>query len=688
MAVSPAWLSLDVALRRLVARGSSEVEAKSEICDAIAELRLRVAIEIVSQSDALERVEAVERIEIPASLAPQDLDWTASRPAAVDWQIRSDAAPEEWETLRVARLEVDANDFAVELCGDLASIALPDRPPPIGDPSHAQARWAPWRATPGALKALAGREKIPLSEAVSILAFASPAEAAAGGERESAARRRQAVNALCAAAAAKAVAMAGRRDRRDARVESIPFSDFAYCRAIGDDPNSLVADRSRELERNRGRRRPVRRRNAPFLGAWTDVSVAVDSLCHWLDEQIVLARRRRLERQRSRRLFKYQFWSFETVRRWIAYRNPDRLAPRTNEGQGLIREALIREALSAPPVTSATIETLPDHRLLVALQRGAVTARDRGETIPNANWADARPTPDGLSHWLRSMRLARDDALRVFPQLTRPPAEIVARRRAMIGELAERWRQTGTFINCYDFARTLDESGTEGQSKERVRPRTLAAFGKAVAAAASRPGTASRIRLAAAKIVRLPGALTELREAFEAGAFGSDTASRMRLLRADSRIVRLRHAPIQRDLTDVLAIRGQPGPDYFADCWLSVELCRDWAARYGLSLSRFDKARQPNAAARQAERPLIRQDGNPRKTGAGLSSDWELYRQEYMRRRAGELFRNLQYKKEIATSLASWGKDNNSITKKISAGRLEKIIGEYIQDWRDDLKKS
>jgi hypothetical protein len=52
MAVHQAWLSLDEALRRLIARGRAEDDAKTALCEAIAELRLRVAIEIESESGA------------------------------------------------------------------------------------------------------------------------------------------------------------------------------------------------------------------------------------------------------------------------------------------------------------------------------------------------------------------------------------------------------------------------------------------------------------------------------------------------------------------------------------------------------------------------------------------------------------------------------------------------------------
>jgi hypothetical protein len=656
MTASPTWLSLDEALCRLVARGREEDDAKTAICEAIAELRLRVAIEIESASGARERVEAIERIELPAPLAPQDLDWAAARPVeACPWRAQTDAARDGWEARRVVRLEVDANDFAVELCGDRASVPFPDRPRHVG-PSLATtgavrlpryplyAGWAPWRATLELLEALAARATIPLSEAVSILAFASPAEPALGDARENGARRRQAARALCDAARIDAVAMTGARAAQSRRIAAIPRLAFDRPRRLGRAPDSLEDDVGDAEARQRGgTQSPAPNEYEALLRApWFNVSVDVPSLVNWLERMVAEERERQLRLRHARRLFERPLWSIETTLCWVAFRDPDCLEIRPGATRQLLRRDATKDG-------EAKLESEPEIRLLAALQSGKLAAQDSSGVLPQTYWANCAPTAGSLGPDSPSARFARDAVLRVFRRPAEGGAVALARRRDRIERVVARLRKRRRWIECRELAEWLD------------RP--------SVRSGARRESEAD--------------AFERLRRAFYAGEFGLGAASRVRLLRADTEVVRLPRRPVSR-AEDEEDFYDASAPDFFASCWLPNVDCREWVEQRWLAWPAHFHAKPPKRLiALQPSAPLPSE-----RRGAGRPSRSAPYEEEFRRT---VLSRPLKSKKiQKINSLQTWGASTLEETKRAGRGTIgqviDKILNEFpkvVVPWRD-----
>ncbi len=78
---TPHWGALADALKRVMATGSSEDEAKTDLCRAMADRKIGVRVRIAA-SDLGMRGQVFSRgnVEVPPHLGPGDLDWVQSRP--------------------------------------------------------------------------------------------------------------------------------------------------------------------------------------------------------------------------------------------------------------------------------------------------------------------------------------------------------------------------------------------------------------------------------------------------------------------------------------------------------------------------------------------------------------------------------------------------------------------------------
>jgi hypothetical protein len=83
VAYIPAWESLADVLRRVVSASKSDVHAKNEICNAIADRAIGVRVFINGQSGG----NGYEggNVRVPQLLRPDDFDWSQSRPFEPWW---------------------------------------------------------------------------------------------------------------------------------------------------------------------------------------------------------------------------------------------------------------------------------------------------------------------------------------------------------------------------------------------------------------------------------------------------------------------------------------------------------------------------------------------------------------------------------------------------------------------------
>jgi len=131
MAYVREWERLADALQRVVATGLREGEAKSDICNAIADRKIEVRF-LVSKEEGglgLEQVDGTVRngreVDIPSHLKPKDFDWKRSRPLQPWFSSRfgHDVFAAEWH---LKWLEVRRSDVSKVLCGlDSAPELLP-----------------------------------------------------------------------------------------------------------------------------------------------------------------------------------------------------------------------------------------------------------------------------------------------------------------------------------------------------------------------------------------------------------------------------------------------------------------------------------------------------------------------------------------------------------------------------------
>lgn len=119
----PDWERLPEAVKRVMATGVKEDQAKQAICNAIADRKIKVRFSITSVEGGASfgkqivgTVRDGSEIEIPSQLAPTDFDWGRSRPLKV-WQDSREgfsALAARWQLEWIEVLRADVSEV---LCG-------------------------------------------------------------------------------------------------------------------------------------------------------------------------------------------------------------------------------------------------------------------------------------------------------------------------------------------------------------------------------------------------------------------------------------------------------------------------------------------------------------------------------------------------------------------------------------------
>lgn len=142
MSYSPSWATLPEALSRITASGLDKSEAKAQLCRALQEraVRFRVVVDKSAPDFGGQTLEP-PNVSIPSESAPEDFDWSNSRPLA-PW-VTGDSSvqaycfdDERWAPRRIAKLAVSAEDVN-RIWGAPGELRT-DAPPPakkIGRPN-------------------------------------------------------------------------------------------------------------------------------------------------------------------------------------------------------------------------------------------------------------------------------------------------------------------------------------------------------------------------------------------------------------------------------------------------------------------------------------------------------------------------------------------------------------------------
>ena len=113
MVYTPAWEPLADALRRVVAATKiSEQQAKTDICNAIGDLKITVRV------FTGERAASGDKIRVPPRLNPDDFDWTNSRPIS-PWFVDRMPGQHPYYNggyLRISSIELLKADVQAVLC--------------------------------------------------------------------------------------------------------------------------------------------------------------------------------------------------------------------------------------------------------------------------------------------------------------------------------------------------------------------------------------------------------------------------------------------------------------------------------------------------------------------------------------------------------------------------------------------
>ena len=117
MAYTPDWEPLADALKRVMATGSTEDEAKTDLCRAMADRKIGVRVTIAANELGMRgQVFSRGNVEVPPHLGPGDLDWVQSRPLK-RWSIGPMPGQHYlwiggWEERRIDFIELSTADVA------------------------------------------------------------------------------------------------------------------------------------------------------------------------------------------------------------------------------------------------------------------------------------------------------------------------------------------------------------------------------------------------------------------------------------------------------------------------------------------------------------------------------------------------------------------------------------------------
>jgi hypothetical protein len=123
VAYTPDWEPLADALKRVMATGVSEDEAKTDLCRAVADRKIDVRVSIAASDYGMRgRVFSDGNVRVPPHLRPGDLDWARSRPFG-QWPIGPRRGEHYawiggWENRPLDLIELSTADVVEMLCGE------------------------------------------------------------------------------------------------------------------------------------------------------------------------------------------------------------------------------------------------------------------------------------------------------------------------------------------------------------------------------------------------------------------------------------------------------------------------------------------------------------------------------------------------------------------------------------------
>lgn len=126
MAYTPDWEPLADALKRVMATGVSENEAKIGLCHAMADRKINVRVRIAASDYGMRgQVFSDGNVRVPPHLMPGDLDWEQSRPIG-QWPIGPKPGEHYhwvhgWENWPIDLLELSTVNVTDRLCGGRAN---------------------------------------------------------------------------------------------------------------------------------------------------------------------------------------------------------------------------------------------------------------------------------------------------------------------------------------------------------------------------------------------------------------------------------------------------------------------------------------------------------------------------------------------------------------------------------------
>jgi hypothetical protein len=132
VAYTPDWESLADALKRVIATGVSEDEAKTDLCRAVADRKIDVRVRVAASDYGMRgRIFSDGNVGVPAHLDPRDFDWVQSRPLA-QWPIGPRRGEhyswiEGWGNRPLDLIELSTGDVMNVLCNANQSHARPQR---------------------------------------------------------------------------------------------------------------------------------------------------------------------------------------------------------------------------------------------------------------------------------------------------------------------------------------------------------------------------------------------------------------------------------------------------------------------------------------------------------------------------------------------------------------------------------
>ena len=118
MPYTPDWEPLADALRRVIATGVGDTEARTDLCRAVADRKIRVQVTIAASEGRLaDAVFSGQRVLVPARLNPNDFDWEQSHPHR-PWTVGGSVVGPElyydpyrtWERRQIGLIELATAD--------------------------------------------------------------------------------------------------------------------------------------------------------------------------------------------------------------------------------------------------------------------------------------------------------------------------------------------------------------------------------------------------------------------------------------------------------------------------------------------------------------------------------------------------------------------------------------------------